>query len=286
MKLRYLDDTLLAQLEETQKQWELICEKAEKNAERFSVVVIGQQNNGKSTLCNALVQDWSNQLFAVSDVRQTKDIQEVSDGASGITYVDTPGFGTMWANDATLAQNEWLRANLLLFVHSVRSGELDADEVNMLQRLKTVMPQLEQRLFVVCSKFGEEGEERVQDVSVAVRRQITDVVSHDVPVEAIDSLYYQQGKSADDAGLVQFSHMDVLLQWIEEHRHVPSPHMEIMERQRKAYMSLLETVKMNIQTGKSEFKSKKDTYTGELKNCWIGSKDALRRSWDNCSAYI
>ena len=285
MKLRYLDTPLLGKLEQAQKDWELICEKAEKNAGTFSVVVIGQQNNGKSTLCNALLQDWSNRRFAVRDVRQTDDIQEVCDAVSGITFVDTPGFGTLWASDATRAQNEWLRANLLLFVHSVRSGELDAEEVKMLQSLQSIMPQLEQRLFVVCSKFGEEEDDRVREVSAAVRRQITDVVSPDVPVEAIDSLYYQQGKSADDAGLVRFSHMDALLQWIDDHRNVPSPHMEIMEKHKKSYMELLKKAKKNILTGKSEYISKKDTYTGELKNCWIGSKDAIRRSWDNCSEY-
>ena len=286
MKEHYLDNTTLEKLNKARERWATILKKAEKvAADEFSVVIIGQQNNGKSTLCNALLEDWSNQRFAVSDTRQTEVIQEDRNTTSGITYVDTPGFGTSWASDTNRAQEEWYRANLIIFVHSVRSGELDLDEVSTLHKLKSIVPQLEQRLFVVCSKFGEEERQYSTEVQYIVKNQITQIISDIIPVENIDSLFYQQGKSINDFRLVKYSNMETLLKWIDNHKYISSPYEEIFENERKLYLNTLISIQNIFNSNIDKLHTRNSYYCTELKRCWNENKKQIKNSYNICALY-
>lgn len=285
MELRYLDNKLLTQLNESEARWAKVAEKAEKDCGTFSVVIIGQQNNGKSTLCNALIQDWNNQRFPVSDIRQTEDIQEAHDADSNITYVDTPGFGTSCASDTLRAQDEWLRANLLVFVHSVRSGELDADEVATLQTLKSVIPHLDQRIFIVCSKFGDENRGHVAEVLNVIKNQIKQIISDSVPVEAVDSLFYQHGKYSNDERLMNLSNMHTILKWIDEHMDIQSPLIEIIQKERETYISILKSVKKKMLSSLTDHHIQKQTYHMDMIECWRDNKKRIEISWNNCAQY-
>lgn len=285
MQLQYLEKNLQAKFHEAQDRWQNFLKKNQKAGGTFSVVIIGQQNNGKSTLCNALLKDWTNRKFPVSDTRETTATQEAHDPDADITYVDTPGFGTAWASDATRAREEWCRANLLLFVHSVRGGELDADECAVLQQLRSSAPQLARRLFVVCSKFGDEEEKKVEEVCHAVRKQVTDILGVTVPVEPIDSIFYHEGKSLGDEQLAHESHMPVLLRWIEENRHIPSPQEELFESERNRYLSVIHAVQEASSAAMKAFSAQKLAYDRNLLFSWDGGKPSIENAWNACSLY-
>lgn len=212
MNFQYLDAALRSNLEKAKNAYEAAFVRQEKVKDAFSVVIIGQQNNGKSTLCNALFRDWENRKFPVADRRLTSSTQEEQDEASGILYVDTPGFSSATATDDETAQTEWIRANLLIFVHSIRTGELDADEVRILQKLKSVVPDVERRLFVACSKAGGEKSEDLRLKLDLIRAQIRDHVGLDVTMEAIDSIFYQKGMEKGNEQLVASTNFPKILE--------------------------------------------------------------------------
>lgn len=275
----------LKDLFDTEKQYEFLVEQYLKIEKNFSVVIIGQQNNGKSTLCNALCQDWSNQKFPVADRRLTETIQEEFDEHTGIVYVDTPGFSSANKDDDANAQKEWNRANLLILVHSVRSGELDADEVNIIKKLKLNVPELEKRLFIVCSKVGEEDSKRVDEVLSAVRKYLRDDLRLSVPVEAIDSKDYIEGKLINDADLIASSNIISIIEWIDENRGVSCLLEDTIKTIKKQITIQAKKIKNSISESISELNKQKNNYKEHLKSCWVGNKFEIKNAWDKCSIY-
>jgi GTPase len=102
------------------------------NGDILRVAVYGKFNHGKSTLLNVLI---GKEVFKVSDKRETTEVTSFGDDA--IEWIDTPGLDADVGGDddrlATRANRE--HADVVLFVHSVRVGELDRHEVRHLQAL-------------------------------------------------------------------------------------------------------------------------------------------------------
>jgi small GTP-binding protein len=95
----------------------------------LQVAVYGKYNHGKSSLLNALVEK---EVFKTADIRETVTIQ--SHTKESITWVDTPGLDAdVYEKDDSKAKKILKKSDLLLFVHSVNEGELDAKELNFLK---------------------------------------------------------------------------------------------------------------------------------------------------------
>lgn len=285
MDFQYLDATLSSAIEKARTAFEAAQARTEKGKNAFSVVIIGQQNNGKSTLCNALLRDWANRKFPVGDIRLTASTQEEQDETSGILYVDTPGFSSATSSDDETAQAEWIRANLLIFVHSVRSGELDKDEVRVLQRLKSVVPDLERRLFVACSKAGGEQPDELRRKLDRIREQIREHVGMDVTMEAIDSIFYQKGMEKGNEQLAATTNIPKLLDWIAAGRDMPSPLAAVLQQTGAEYEKLLAQARDSLEAGMGDAKRRRKGHKNKLTSCWTGHKSTVQDAWDNCAKY-
>jgi small GTP-binding protein len=98
-------------------------------ASELQVAVYGKYNHGKSSLLNALVEK---EVFKTADMRETVTIQSYT--KESITWVDTPGLDAdVYEKDDSKAKKILNKSDLLLFVHSVNEGELDAKELNFLK---------------------------------------------------------------------------------------------------------------------------------------------------------
>lgn len=281
----FLSQEQRKRLEEAAKRWDDFIAQAQAGAEKFRVIVIGQQNNGKSTLCNALLENWDNTLFRVSDKRETEVIQEKYNQRSGITYIDTPGFGTFWEEDEARARKQWNYANLLIYVHSIRSGELDKDECKMLREIKSTIPDIRERLFVACSKCREEDDEHGQDVLKKVKKQIHDIIGADLAIALIDSLFYQDGKKNDDIALIEFSGMKPLLDWIESHRHIQPAFIRMLEPERNRYLKIVEEAQKQLSNSLTLINKKNAGYDFNLRGKWQESRPLYENAWHNCARY-
>ncbi len=285
MYYHFLDVELADRLVKIGEAYDAAIAQRKKTENAFSVVIIGQQNNGKSTLCNALLRDWENRKFPVGDIRLTASTQEEQDETNGILYVDTPGFSSATMSDDETAQAEWIRANLLIFVHSVRSGELDKDEVRVLQRLKSVVPDLERRLFVACSKAGGEQPDELRRKLDRIREQIREHVGMDVTMEAIDSIFYQKGMEKGNEQLAATTNIPKLLDWIAAGRDMPSPLDTVLQQTGEEYEKLLAQAHDSLEAGMEDVKSRRKGHKNKLTSCWTGHKSTVQDAWNNCAKY-
>ena len=285
MNYRYLDAELAARLEEIGQAYDAALARREEAADVFSVVIIGQQNNGKSTLCNALCRDWDNRKFPVADRRLTSSVQEELDEDSGILYVDTPGFSSATTSDDERARAEWIRANLLIFVHSIRSGELDADEVRILQSLESAVSDLDRRLFVACSKAGGENPDNQRLKMESVRTQIRELVGIDPAIEAVDSVFYQKGMEKGNEQLVASTNIPRLLDWIAAGRNMSSSLETFLRKTGDEYARLLEQARDRQRADMDGMNSRRQSDKNRMLSCWTSHESSVRDAWNRCARY-
>ena len=89
------------------------------DAERINVINAGRMNHGKSSLLNSIMDS---DVFKVNDVRETV-VNRRELYRDSIFLTDTPGLEAD-AEDDSEAFNVYSNANFILFVHTLRIGEL------------------------------------------------------------------------------------------------------------------------------------------------------------------
>lgn len=119
------------------------------------VVVCGLLKAGKSSLLNALTGHLEEELFATDVCRATVSLQSLVH--CGRNYVDTPGIDACSADDAQ-AWRALDEADVVLFVHNLRDGAIDACEADFLGELQQRLGGLSSRLLVVFSHADSETE--------------------------------------------------------------------------------------------------------------------------------
>lgn len=97
-----------------------------------TITVIGKYNHGKSRLLNELI---GTDIFSVADKRETVNLTEHLH--DNVRWLDAPGLDADVAaiDDDYAFDAVWTDADIRLFVHSIREGELDATEHQLLQQL-------------------------------------------------------------------------------------------------------------------------------------------------------
>jgi len=136
----------------------------------FNVVVYGKYNHGKSSLLNALIGDES--IFKVEDCRTTTKNDSFIDGLKGIKWIDTPGLSAdIQGNDDTHATNAITKeADIILFVHSLRMGELDQAEMEYLKDLVYLKPA--SSLILVLTQQDQTRAEQFETVYGCIEKQV------------------------------------------------------------------------------------------------------------------
>ncbi|MCE5989551.1 50S ribosome-binding GTPase [Pseudomonas sp. LM20] len=112
------------------------------------IAVCGLMNAGKSALLNALTGHLQEEFFETKAVRATKVVQALTH--QGITYVDTPGIDVN-NEDEEQAWRGLANADIILFAHNLRTGTLEAAEVEFLKALKRRRPDIESCMLVVLT---------------------------------------------------------------------------------------------------------------------------------------
>ena len=117
------------------------------------VVVCGMLKAGKSSLLNSLFDDRTNQHFPTAHTRKT--LKNTTDVRDGIRYIDTPGLDYT-AGDTEEALSAYAGADLLLFVHD-GVKELEEIQLCFLEQLRTLHPDLGEKMLVVITSKEESG---------------------------------------------------------------------------------------------------------------------------------
>lgn len=143
-----------------------------------TVTVVGKYNHGKSRLLNELM---GRDVFAVADRRQTVTLSEHHHAE--LRWLDAPGLDADVAeqDDLHAQQATWLQADVRLFVHAAKEGELDAAERQLLQALREDQQRTRrQTIFVLTQVDQMADDEQLAKVSQAIQAQAPGLALHPV----------------------------------------------------------------------------------------------------------
>ncbi|GJH19034.1 50S ribosome-binding GTPase [Caballeronia novacaledonica] len=167
------------------------------------VTVIGKYNHGKSRLLNELI---GRDTFAVADKRETV---KLSDSVhQGVRWLDAPGLdadvGT--EDDRHALHAAWLHADIRLFVHAAKEGELDAKELALLAELCADGERSKRQTLFVLSQVDQLADDaELQKVSHAIGAQWPDI-----DLNAVSSTRYRKGRDEGKKLMLEKSGMPSL----------------------------------------------------------------------------
>ena len=206
----------MSSLSDLQKQFDYISQlKNSLNTEKPKIFCIGMQNAGKSSLLNALIDDFENKTFSVSDIRETATTKEVP--YKNIIYVDTPGIGHSQKDDNTV-YDSIINSDMNLFVHNTE-GELLEEEVSFLKKIqngwKNSKEFIDKTIFIISRADLVEPKE-IDRLKNRVFIQIEEIFGAKPKIISTSSNDYIQGKTEDELELVKISNIVNLKQDIEK----------------------------------------------------------------------
>lgn len=250
----------------------------------FYVVISGQQNSGKSTLGNALLGIFDKEIFVTGDKIVTKENKEYKSN-DGITYIDTPGFGTVDKSDELECRKAWGKADLILFLHSALIGGKDQkEEIEMMKALAKHIDSPEKRVILLCTKSARRTKEDLDLVLADMKSIAKDIFGSKCSVMAIDSQDYIDAYKCNevDKELIQSSMILDVKKWIDKNKNLKSQSEKILEKNKKDLLKLLNKAKENITDNLNKIQNEMDAKEDELLQFWNKEKAILKENWFKC----
>lgn len=192
------------------------------DGKKIFIVNAGRMNHGKSSLFNSLL---NKPVFAVDDIRTTMTRQD-ADFSQDVVMVDTPGLDAD-SSDDKVAFDAYRRANLIVFVHTVKTGAVERDDIDSLNRMakEAVSPEYFWRHFVLV--FSNIDEYDADDAEDSKKMRIIEEESlrnikngcgeHDFPIFRVSNTYFHDGNEANSEQLIAMSGIRELKEYILAH---------------------------------------------------------------------
>lgn len=195
-----------------------ICDKVREDANSpINVVVIGIMNHGKSTMLNALLKDTDDSTFKVADKRETQETQrEVRDG---ICWTDTPGFDADETDD-NKALEGITQLEVGLFVHKASTGELHANEVEVLHKLANKREEAFLKNTCIVLNDDISDDEKLEFLLDRIDAQLKDILGRRLEIFPCNPKSYQKGLREHKKILEGKSGIAELRAWIENRCHI------------------------------------------------------------------
>lgn len=170
---------------------------------RPTVTVVGKYNHGKSRLLNELM---GSDVFGVADRRETVALAEYVQPQ--VRWLDAPGLDAdvARADDSHAHQAAWLEADIRLFVHAAKEGELDAAERDLLEVLRADQQRTwRQTLFVLTQVDQLPDDAHLDKVVKAIHAQAPELALH-----RVSSTRHRQGVEQGKQLLIEKSGIPAL----------------------------------------------------------------------------
>ena len=168
------------------------------------VVVCGLLKAGKSSLLNAITGHLKDEFFTTNAARAT--IVVASKVVDGVEYIDTPGIDATDGDDDE-AWKGLVSADVVLFVHNLRNGEMDTQELEFIAELQRRRPNLVNEIMVVFSN-AESVPQNQSKVVEKLHNTLSSVVV-ECPSPFVTSFTtYKKGKNEDKPVLIKHSGID------------------------------------------------------------------------------
>jgi len=243
------------------------------------IACTGLLNAGKSTLLNSLIGDMTNTVFATADIRETTDHQSYS--INNLTYIDTPGLDAN-SEDTQKVYDVISSADIVLFVHNIKTGELDPSEVefliNLQKKFKNSKSFLRTSIFVLTRKdeLPEDREDiEIQEVTNKIKKQLSEIFNESANIISVSALVYQEAIKNNENLFLQYSNLSTLKKAIEtlmvEYRDT------MLEQKQHKFEIMLKDIKKELLNNRKELFSTKQKLLLENENSIENFKSDMRK---------
>lgn len=217
--------------------------------EHFRLGTMGLCNVGKSTTLNALISDVNNATFASDVIPTTKCLQRYFH--EGIELMDTPGFDANSEDDA-IAFEGLKHCDVLLLVHPLTTGELDAVLLGALKKLSAGEPRpLADRLIAVWTCAGEVSLQEEPDLAKKLTEQLRNATTGSPPQVSVDNVTYMKALRHNKLQLMAHSGIPTLMDMIQKMQASNSRVYEAREARRchqlKQCLAIIEKISSTLQ---------------------------------------
>lgn len=182
-------------------------------AQPFRITTCGLLKAGKSSLLNALTNNFEKELFATGAVRTTVQNQTLL--YQNFIFVDTPGLDANEEDDKE-AWSALDTADMLLFVHDPGIGELHNSEIEFLLELASQSgsgQSLNNRLVIILTRL-DSNEEFIDIIAKKILSQIKNFLEIEPLIFQVSLTSHQKGKLQNKQKLIEYSRVLVLQKYI------------------------------------------------------------------------
>ena len=185
------------------------------DCQTINIINAGIMNHGKSSLFNSLIEK---EVFGVGDVRVTEKIQR-EQWLGNAFLIDTPGLEAEESDD-TVAYEAYRRANMIIFVHTIKVGELHEKELNAINKIKALFndDSFFCKHFCLVLTFRESDSE--ENISSIREKTLADIKQHcgisDFQIFIVSNHRYKKGVTENKKTLISKSGITELRDYLTE----------------------------------------------------------------------
>lgn len=186
------------------------------DAQKVNIINAGVMNHGKSSLFNSLLDRI---VFPEEDVRTTVTTQ-VELWGDNVYLIDTPGLSAEIEDDK-VAYEAYRRANVILFVHRVDTGELHRNGLNGLNKIKSLFPDeqffAEHLCLVLTSIDDKSAGENLGSIISKIRADVKNTCGlSGFKIFNVSNTRYRKGMAEKKNGLIKQSGIPELREYLQQ----------------------------------------------------------------------
>jgi tRNA U34 5-carboxymethylaminomethyl modifying GTPase MnmE/TrmE len=175
------------------------------DVKRVRVAAVGLLKAGKSSFLSAMTQQ--PERFKSGVIRTTIKNQEYHD--EFFSWIDTPGIDDT-EQETTSAFAGLQKADVVLFVHNLKQGELDFSEMQFIQQNIDQDPNFLSKITFVLTHIDDVGDQAAAEIWQAIEKQCLDQLKHTPNHFAVSSPRYLKGIIEQKKLLIQRSNIPAL----------------------------------------------------------------------------
>lgn len=245
------------------------------DAQKVNIINAGVMNHGKSSLFNSLLDK---NIFPEEDIRTTVTTQ-IEQWSDNVYLIDTPGLSAETVDDA-VAYEAYRRANVILFVHRVDTGELHRNGIDGLKKIKALFADekfFTEHLCLVLTSIDDQSArknlETIRDKALSDIKKFCGLSGFKVFL--VSNSRYKQGKEEHEDFYIEQSGIPELRKYLQENFSKWRDENKILRaaritREKEDFISQLNReradVQMRIQSKTEQIKRRQQFFLHKLED--------------------